>query len=200
MRNAVELAATQTGESTETRSMIRTIVVPTDGSQPAAKAVEMAGEMAAVCKARLVILHVVSPDADVPEGLRQHAEMRMPPDKRDPREIMDTTSLLLSPETLVTAVEKAIPAAPVDMETRHFIGRMILEGAERAAREKGAEEVTAICEEGDPARGILDVAERQKADLIVIGRRGLGDLKGLLVGSVSNKILHHADCSCVVVK
>ena len=199
-RGAAEHAAAEKDGSAETASMIRTIIVPTDGSQPASKAVEMAGDMAAMCEGHLVILHVVSPNAAVPAGLRQHAEMHMPPDKRGPREIMDTTSLMFSPETLVAAVEKAIPDAPVDLETRHFIGRMILEGAEHAAKEKGAKKLTVLCEEGDPARRILEVAEREKADLIVIGRRGLGGLKGLLVGSVSNKVLHHSDCSCVIVK
>ena len=45
---------------------------------------------------------------------------------------------------------------------------------------------------GDPAAAILETAEEEGADLIVIGRRGLGRLAGLLLGSVSERIARHA--------
>jgi nucleotide-binding universal stress UspA family protein len=54
--------------------------------------------------------------------------------------------------------------------------------------------------EGPAADAILSVAEIRKADLIVLGTRGIGSVKGLLVGSVSNKITHHAPCSVMVVR
>ncbi len=46
---------------------------------------------------------------------------------------------------------------------------------------------------------ILDVAEAEKADLLVMGRRGLGRVREVLLGSVSQKVLHHADCKVVIV-
>jgi len=52
--------------------------------------------------------------------------------------------------------------------------------------------------EGSEAESILKVAESRKADLIVMGRRGLGTLKGYLVGSVSRKVIHHASCPVMV--
>jgi nucleotide-binding universal stress UspA family protein len=51
----------------------------------------------------------------------------------------------------------------------------------------------AVVVRGEAAAAILDVAEEQDVDLIVMGRRGLGQIKGLLVGSVSDRVSRHAD-------
>ncbi len=53
---------------------------------------------------------------------------------------------------------------------------------------------------GDPAAEIIEVAEKEKADLIVIGSRGLGTIKGVFLGSVSQKVTHHAKCPVMIVK
>lgn len=55
-------------------------------------------------------------------------------------------------------------------------------------------------EVGDPAETILKVSERERADLIVLGSRGMGAFQRLLMGSVSDKVLHHARCAVLVVK
>jgi nucleotide-binding universal stress UspA family protein len=52
----------------------------------------------------------------------------------------------------------------------------------------------AVIVRGDPAEGILEIAESEHADLIVMGRRGLGRLRGVLVGSVSERVARHAEC------
>ena len=54
--------------------------------------------------------------------------------------------------------------------------------------------------EGRPADAILDLAERIGADLIVVGSRGLGSIKSLLIGSVSLGVVHHADRPVLVVR
>jgi len=54
-------------------------------------------------------------------------------------------------------------------------------------------------EEGPEAESILNIAKNCQADLIVMGTRGHGILKGLLVGSVSRKVIHHSSCPVVVV-
>jgi len=54
-------------------------------------------------------------------------------------------------------------------------------------------------QEGNETESILKVAENCKADLIVMGTRGLGAVKGLLVGSVSRKVIHYAECPVMVV-
>lgn len=53
---------------------------------------------------------------------------------------------------------------------------------------------------GNPSRVICDLAGNWGADLIVIGRRGNSGLTELLLGSVSNYVLHHAPCSVYVVQ
>jgi nucleotide-binding universal stress UspA family protein len=50
-----------------------------------------------------------------------------------------------------------------------------------------------------PANAILDAVKAHDADLVVVGSRGRGGLKGMLLGSVSQKVVHHAPCPVVVV-
>jgi len=54
-------------------------------------------------------------------------------------------------------------------------------------------------QEGPEAESILNIAKNCQADLIVMGTRGHGSLKGLLVGSVSRKVIHHSSCPVMVV-
>lgn len=53
---------------------------------------------------------------------------------------------------------------------------------------------------GDPAVEIIEIAEKEKADLIVVGSRGLGTIKGVFLGSVSQKVTYHAKCPVLIVK
>ncbi len=53
---------------------------------------------------------------------------------------------------------------------------------------------------GDPADAILDVAEEQHADLIVVGNKGMTGAKRFLLGSVPNKVSHHAPCSVLIIR
>ena len=54
--------------------------------------------------------------------------------------------------------------------------------------------------EGDPADAILDVAEETNADLIVVGNKGMTGAKRFLLGSVPNKVSHHAPCSVLIIR
>jgi nucleotide-binding universal stress UspA family protein len=54
-------------------------------------------------------------------------------------------------------------------------------------------------EDGRPARVIADVADREDADLVVVGRRGRGGIAELLLGSVSHELTHHCDRPVIVV-
>jgi nucleotide-binding universal stress UspA family protein len=53
---------------------------------------------------------------------------------------------------------------------------------------------------GDPVEEIIQFAKNNDIDMIVIGSRGLGKIKGLLLGSVSSKVCHLAECTCVTIK
>ncbi|MGZ6728286.1 MAG: universal stress protein [Gaiellaceae bacterium] len=77
--------------------------------------------------------------------------------------------------------------------------RAVLADAASVAAEQGIEADTEVLE-GDPARGVLDLARARNADLIVVGSRGRGMVTGALLGSVSSSIVHDADRPVLVVK
>jgi len=54
--------------------------------------------------------------------------------------------------------------------------------------------------QGDPADAILDIAEEREADLIVVGNKGMTGAKRFLLGSVPNKVSHHAPCSVLIIR
>jgi nucleotide-binding universal stress UspA family protein len=60
--------------------------------------------------------------------------------------------------------------------------------------------VEVFARQGDPADAILDVAEERGADLIVVGNKGMTGAKRFLLGSVPNKISHHAPCSVLIIR
>jgi nucleotide-binding universal stress UspA family protein len=74
-----------------------------------------------------------------------------------------------------------------------------LAGAAEDARAAGIEAAT-YPREGDPADAILDVAEELGADLIVVGNKGMTGAKRFLLGSVPNRVSHHAPCSVLIVR
>ncbi|HEX8065224.1 MAG TPA: universal stress protein [Thermoleophilaceae bacterium] len=78
-----------------------------------------------------------------------------------------------------------------------------VEATLRAAAEQIAEtgvDVETFSRQGDPADAILDVAEEQNADLIVVGNKGMTGAKRFLLGSVPNKVSHHAPCSVMIIR
>jgi nucleotide-binding universal stress UspA family protein len=60
--------------------------------------------------------------------------------------------------------------------------------------------VETFARQGDPADAILDVAEEQNADLIIVGNKGMSGAKRFLLGSVPNKVSHHAPCSVMIIR
>jgi nucleotide-binding universal stress UspA family protein len=76
--------------------------------------------------------------------------------------------------------------------------QIILDNSRRSFEEAGLTEITVDYVIGDPAYKILEYAEENGVDLIVIGHRGLGPHNGLL-GGVSRKLLNMTTISCLVV-
>ena len=73
---------------------------------------------------------------------------------------------------------------------------------DKAAAEAKKEKVDVVTHprEGDPADAILDVAEENGADLVLVGNKGMTGAKRFLLGSVPNKISHHATCDVWIAK
>lgn len=74
----------------------------------------------------------------------------------------------------------------------------LAEDAKARARAAGATNVRGFVKSGQPARTIVKFAEEHDADLIVVGSRGLGDVEGFLLGSVSHKVTSLARCPVLV--
>ena len=98
------------------------------------------------------------------------------------------------------------PACTADIDlqdTNRKIAERIVEDAGSIVSTEGTD-VQLIIEGDYPPESvglaITDVAREKKVDLIILGSRGLSEVKGLLLGSVSNKVVQHADCPVLVVK
>jgi nucleotide-binding universal stress UspA family protein len=76
----------------------------------------------------------------------------------------------------------------------------LLQAAAADARAAGVEQIETFARVGDAADAILDIAEEQGSDLIVVGNKGMTGATRFLLGSVPNKISHHAPCSVLIVR
>ena len=75
----------------------------------------------------------------------------------------------------------------------------VVEHAKKHAAELGASNPRGFIKSGPPARTIINFADDKKVSLIVLGSRGLGDVEGFLLGSVSHKVTSLARCPVMVV-
>ena len=145
--------------------MFGSMVVGTDGSETASKAVRHATELAQRLGAEV---HLVSAYEPVSESRLREERAHLPGDVEwmvNPHEDVDQT----------------------------------LAAAAQGLRDAGVE-VHTHAREGDPADAILDVAEEEQADLIVVGNKGMTGAKRFLLGSVPNKVSHHAPCSVMIIR
>jgi nucleotide-binding universal stress UspA family protein len=79
------------------------------------------------------------------------------------------------------------------------IAQEIVEMAMERAKELGASNAVGVVRRGKPSRSILEFAKDKEADCIIMGRRGIGDGGGGLLGSVSHKVATLAPCTCIAV-
>ena len=81
-----------------------------------------------------------------------------------------------------------------------IVAERLLETAAAEAKELGVKTVKTVIRNGDPAQQIVDYAKEAKIDMIVMGSKGLSDIQGMMLGSVSHKVSHLAPCTCVTVR
>lgn len=174
--------------------MVNAILCPIDGSEHADKAVQLASDLAHRYGARLVFLHVLPSHLSMDElsGFESHAHLH---------DIVRAELDNLRAQ-MVDAVGPyaAIYVPPVSREVISRIGEVILADAKLVAEQHGVETVEYELDSGDAAVRIVEWAQKIRADMIVLGSRGLGAVAGLFMGSVSQKVSHHAECTCVSVK
>ena len=172
---------------------IKKILVPTDGSEQADKAVDLASDIAAKYGAKLELLYVTSRG---PSLERLRASIDMDKLSYSAREELD-------PERHPVAenVSSSLFPPVVSKETSREIGEQVLERGRRTAEIKNVPALKLVLLDGDdPARVIAGAAQREQVDLIAMGSRGLGGVEGLLTGSVSYKVSHTVPCSCAIIR
>lgn len=175
--------------------MIKTILVPTDGSDHAVKAISFASDIASKYNARIVIFHSLLVGSSSGEILKLVEAGQLSE---------ETLSGLKNNADLQASIRSAAIFAPNNIppsiEDLEHVGKEILDAGERIAREHGVENVSHILTNGEPIQCILKAVDDEGADLIVMGSRGLGNIEGLLVGSVSHRVSQLAACTVVTVK
>ena len=141
---------------------MRHIMVATDGSDGANRAVDVAAELARALAGDLLI--AVVEDTLLGEQARQlaHAE---------------------------GSIGDALEALTAQM----------LKAAEVRARDLGVSRIELRTGSGDVAQSLINIAAGSAVEMIVLGRRGRGQLAGLLLGSISHKLVSLAPCAVVVV-
>jgi len=166
----------QTDETpSKSSGVFKKILVALDGSESAERAAGVALELAAKLKAELVVLHAISPPSSY-----YHS------------------SLMTGPVVPPPPSQKEIDAyyAYARRVALGIVGPTLSEAKKRnvAAKTDIPEAVSSTVEV------IVDHAAKEKADLIVVGTRGLGGFKKMLLGSVSSGVISHANCPVLVVR
>lgn len=151
---------------------LNALIVPVDGSAHARRALGHAAELAAALDVKLILLHVFH--SETPHWL---AFLNYP-------ELRDLQTRLTEAELQRIAREAA---AEVFADARQAL----------AGKAVAVEEVVL---QGDAAEAIVDFAGQQPGGMIVMGSRGNSGMRGLLLGSVSSKVVHHAPCPVTVVR
>lgn len=172
--------------------MVERILVGIDGSDNARDALDFACRISAQIGGDLTILHVLMHGRSAEEMERL---------ARAEHIVRDSAPQLLPGEASLPMGMREFLAHPEVDRWRAIteIGNHIVAEARDRAEEAGARNVSAMTVNGDYADGILDTAEEIGADLIVIGRRGLGRIRSAILGSVSNKVMQNAECSVLAV-
>ncbi|RLI86040.1 MAG: hypothetical protein DRO98_05985 [Archaeoglobales archaeon] len=149
------------------RQRVFRVLVGTDGSELAKKAVEYAAGLAMQNKGEVLLLHVIGVEPKIPPSIWTTSEV----ERRD-REYLE--KLRVAGESLLKEESNRIALTGVKVSTR--------------------------IEFGDPAEKILEVAERENVDMIVLGVRGTSKWKRLLLGSVSEKVIENARVPVLIVR
>jgi nucleotide-binding universal stress UspA family protein len=173
---------------------IRTVLIAVDGSAHARKAALVGAMLAEKFAARVVLLHVLLrgvPIATLYELALSHGI---------PKDQLDRFKPVAPPVydfglTMPAGVIHPVPPTELLVE----LGRRILETERAAIEGQGVATVIPIIADDDAANKILEVAQQEKADFVVLGRRGLGALQGVMSGSVSTKVSHVAPATVISV-
>jgi len=175
--------------------MISKILVATDGSDNAERAIDLAAELASRLEVPLTVGHVLQ------HGARAEELNRMAESEHMVRHAAAETRLDFAdvPSNMDAILTGKLSGADRERIVA-VIGDEIVARAAQRARDAGAKDVATLVANGDSDEGILEMAEVTGADAIVIGRRGLSRLRRILQGSVSQKVNQQAECTVITVR
>jgi len=173
--------------------MIKKILVPVDGSTHSVKAVELASDLAGKYGAEIMLLHVLL-RGHMPEGLKRAMDVEVRHGGAK-----GVQNLVTYPQAILARVDDK-KSTQLSVDELNFIGKKMLSGVVELCHEKGVKNVSQHIDEGNPVEIILKLADSADVDMIVMGSRGLSELKGMLLGSVSYKVNNLSKCTCVTVK
>lgn len=173
--------------------MFKHILVATDGSKGGNRALDTAAELAKQFGAKVTVTHVLL-HSRAAQQLSRMAETEQLV-KAATRSLPELNN---APGNLPAAM-KALSSKVSNSQLVAVVGDLIAERAATRIKKAGVKNVVTSVPQGDYAEEILKAAEAAGADAIVVGRRGLGTLRGLLQGSVSQKITALAPCTVITV-
>ncbi|HEY9040158.1 MAG TPA: universal stress protein [Roseovarius sp.] len=175
--------------------MFSKILVAYDGSDNARRALDVASELSKKLGADLFIVHVLMHGRPADELVRM-AEVE---------HLVERAHVKTTPgvDYVSGRTYDLLGGGGTNDQTIWVIsaiGDQLVSYAKNRSEELGARGVKTSVQIGDYADEILEAAKQQKADMIVVGSRGLGKIRETVLGSVSQKVLHNADQTVVTVK
>lgn len=177
---------------------MKTILMPTDGSAAADKALDLALDLAEKHGAAVKLLHVLLRDKEPGEILRL-PELAA----ADESIVSELHALENGPKTSRTAEElMSIPNAPerpVPEELLRTIGTHVLENSRAFAQARGATVELLDLADGAAGPTIAAAAKAEAADTIVMGTRGLRQIEAMTFGSVYQEVCRLLECTCIAV-
>ena len=105
------------------------------------------------------------------------------------------TFICIVPPPILFGAEAGI----IDFRPLESAGKAILNESSKLAEKKGFKPILRL-ETGQAADKIIQIAKDEEFDLIIIGSRGMSAIKSFLLGSVSDKVSHHASCPVLIVR
>jgi nucleotide-binding universal stress UspA family protein len=100
-------------------------------------------------------------------------------------------------------IQRALPRSIAESYQRDVKERneqILMEAVQHAKSVHPHLTITQILIQGRPADKIVEIASTRDIDLVVMGSRGIGGIKGMLLGSVADRVADHAPCPVMIVK
>lgn len=177
--------------------LIKKILVAIDGSDHSKNAVMLAGDLAQKYEAQLIIVHVLDQKPLGAEALQmveiEFADRLAAVGLDEPQKTLERYGEIGLRGFIRTQDQR-------NSAVKNILGEELLKMAKQDAMSAGITDVETILINGEPVEQILNTASKSGANLIVIGSRGLSDLKGLWLGSVSHKVAHLSPVNVITVR